>query len=435
MLSSPACLPRGPSGFESAPRSVPDSAGDLACGVSAAQAARYRARDVHRREFAMQVLESDSQAGCGVDRVPLMGKLVEVLQDVETSRGHLCGIKRCGSVWTCPVCAYAICATRGRELQRAIERHRAAGGEVAMLTVTLPHRAGDRLPVVYGVMTETWAYVNAGAPSQRWREKMGVVGLVRGVDATHGRNGWHPHIHAVVFFERAVDGALLDAFQAWLLERWSRKIAAYYYTDAGALACRPMGRALPADHVPAFGECSPEHAIRLTREKSDAGYYISKLGLGREVTRLDVKVASDEHRTPFRILEDYRKHRRPEDRRLWSEWGLAMKGKRHLFWSPGLRARLDLLPEQLDLELAEAPPPESRRMVYIDGRLWDLLAHLPGVDLEWCILSHVPAGIESVKAALVTLLQERSRSPPEYLPLGWRGYGLRHADGVLWLVE
>ena len=49
------------------------------------------------------------------------------------------GIMRCGSVWTCPECAQRVATHRAIEISTVIDRARAAGHRVEMVTFTLPH--------------------------------------------------------------------------------------------------------------------------------------------------------------------------------------------------------------------------------------------------------------------------------------------------------
>jgi hypothetical protein len=37
------------------------------------------------------------------------------------------------------------------------------------------------------------------------RSDIGFVGTIRTVEVTYGRNGWHPHVHAVVLNERPLE--------------------------------------------------------------------------------------------------------------------------------------------------------------------------------------------------------------------------------------
>ena len=55
------------------------------------------------------------------------------------------GVMTCGSVWVCAVCAHRIAGHRCTEVRRAVKRHCAAGGEVFIVTLTVPHHRHDDL--------------------------------------------------------------------------------------------------------------------------------------------------------------------------------------------------------------------------------------------------------------------------------------------------
>jgi hypothetical protein len=109
------------------------------------------------------------------------------------------------------------------------------------------------------------------------------------------------------------------------------------------------------------------------------GGYLTKLaedeGPGRtpglQLARVDLKTGrSWGSRTPFRILADHERARKPADWRLFEEWLHVSKGRRTLEWSRGLRARL--LPdeqERPDEELAEEAEP-AEEIAVLEVEVW-----------------------------------------------------------------
>ena len=63
----------------------------------------------------------------------------------EPQNGQLWGLQTCGSVWVCPVCGAKVVERRRGEIQQAMAMHRACGGEVHLLTLTVPHTRFDAL--------------------------------------------------------------------------------------------------------------------------------------------------------------------------------------------------------------------------------------------------------------------------------------------------
>lgn len=57
----------------------------------------------------------------------------------ERCKAHWANVQRCGSIWTCPVCAKQITEKRREELKQGIETFKAGGGYVFMMTLTFSH--------------------------------------------------------------------------------------------------------------------------------------------------------------------------------------------------------------------------------------------------------------------------------------------------------
>jgi len=287
-------------------------------------------RALHRKDFGPSV--SERQARCGLFLAPT--RLLEYY-GVGQDGLYATGIEVCGSWSGCPVCADRICRERGQEIQQAIDRHRDAGGELYLLTVTIPHHAGHSLSMVRTALNESFRRLKAGAPWKRWAARIALVGTIRGTDSTHGPNGWHPHIHCLLFVEKPIPEEVFPGFVEFLRDRWSDIVSRWVLDDEYRLVYSPgLDRSFWA-----FGPVNREHGVEL-RRGDHAGSYVAKMGLGKETATMTIKWAAGGHRTPLQILVDYYYHRRESDGRLWLEWCKTMKGHVHVYWSPGLRKRL-----------------------------------------------------------------------------------------------
>lgn len=73
-------------------------------------------------------------------------KLRDIKYNEERKKAHYSNVQRCGSVWTCPVCAKQITEKRREELKTAIETWKNVHfGGVLMLTLTFSHSATESL--------------------------------------------------------------------------------------------------------------------------------------------------------------------------------------------------------------------------------------------------------------------------------------------------
>lgn len=239
------------------------------------------------------------------------------------SRGTVTGLVSCSSVWSCPVCSAHIRQVRANEISDAAEDHLQRGGGLAMLTLTLRHHEGQGLEELLDGLLDGWRRTIRGAPWKRRIERHGMLGQVRAVEVTYGANGWHPHLHVLLFFDRDLADPEREDFEGWLHARWSK-----FITDNG------------------LGRPSREHGIRLQRVyHSTLGRYLAKVqdnagntrGVGLEMARGDLKsgrIGDDGSRSwlPFEILNEAATGE-VDALRLWWEYETATKGRRCMTWS------------------------------------------------------------------------------------------------------
>lgn len=131
----------------------------------------------------------------------------------------------CGSPWSCPRCSAVIAAHRSSEIGNAVAACQANGGDVAMMTLTLRHNAGDDIEQLWEGLSAGWretfgstAYTGRKGcwrtnrnGSERWqagkigdRDRFNIAGTTRAVECTFGRpelggNGWHLHAHVLLY--------------------------------------------------------------------------------------------------------------------------------------------------------------------------------------------------------------------------------------------
>lgn len=294
------------------------------------------------RDTAAIALPAESVRYCG-RRVARAGREEGVVSLRLGERGaSLTGVMTCGSVWHCPVCARRIAGYRREQVRRAVDRHRnTPTGEVYMITLTVPHDRFDDPKALCRAVAETWRKTIAGAPWMKWRKRLRAH-LIRALEVTHGDNGWHPHLHVLLFVS---DEVYINGFSDWLFARWASKVAA-----AG------------------LGVCSPD-AFRFERAKTidAAADYIAKgIGADWELTHAHIKRGRDGGRTPFQLLGD---GAAGDDHalRLFQAFAIAFKGARQLTWSKGLKDLYDV-DDPSDEELAaRAEPGRVIAIIYTDS--------------------------------------------------------------------
>jgi len=150
------------------------------------------------------------------------------------------GLMTCGSVWSCPRCSAVIAHTRAAEIAAAVRECHRQGGSVYLLTLTMRHTSKDRLALLWDGLSAGWrsAFGSRKWTGQRARmveragkstllkghlgdaELFDVAGMTRVVEATYGApmrggNGWHLHIHALVFTASGMESALRSELPLW----------------------------------------------------------------------------------------------------------------------------------------------------------------------------------------------------------------------------
>lgn len=322
---------------------------------------------------AREMLPAERIAKCL--RLPT-GSRIYVLYSAAVRAGHFGGLQTCGSIWMCPVCAVKISERRRVELQTALSAY---DGVVALATFTLQHDRSQALPDLLTGFLDSFRSVRSGAPWQRIADRHGVVGAIRALEVTHGKNGWHPHIH-VLFFLAA--GADVAAFGEVLRSRWLALLA------ARGLSASALG-----------------FDIQVANDA--VGDYVAKFGsqwtAAHELTKSHVKRGRDGNRSVVQLLTDYA-YGDLQAGAIWSEYARHFKGKKHLVWSTGLRARLISEPEQSDEELAARMDQDSIILASLSFQQWrvvlandarsDLLAVASSGDVDQVMAFLVALGIQ-----------------------------------------
>lgn len=355
----------------------------------------------NRLAYGLRKLQRPRVALCRTVRTSPSVQLVQRQSTDGSKRLIFYGVTTCGSVHSCPTCAAAIMTRRAEEITQAL----AAQGRdrTAIVTLTLRHHAGVPLRVLRTVLGRAWSEMFAGRQGQELRAELGLVGCVRAAEQTWGQNGWHPHLHCLLFFDhppppemqslltdrwltvvRQIFGRLWDAAVMGvrhhetdeLRQKVARLIGARF-ARAGELkdGCEQFLRGLKK--LGGLEGIMPdvEHAVKAeVVGTASAATYLSKLGC--ELTGIMVKEAKKGSYTSWAIAAAAAQGEGWAIA-LWREHADAMFGARQLTWSTGLRDRLGLEPERPDAELAaelENEPGEiDVPIVQIEGETWDLV--------------------------------------------------------------
>ena len=240
------------------------------------------ARRVERfalQSVARDILPDSRTAKCL--RIRAHDKDVQVWKSKNHKTASYGGLQTCGSVWTCPVCGAKVVEAAQEKIQQAMAMHRACGGEVHLLTLTVPHTRFDVLETLLERQGKALQGFLRDRKVKEVFKEMGYIGQIRGYETTHGRkgtnNGWHPHFHFLQFV--MVKGMLRSL-----------------WTGEPASICGGMFTAKKAG----LGSPSFQHGLDL-RDGSFANNYVAKWGLEDEMTKGHIKKGKAGE-TPFDLL-------------------------------------------------------------------------------------------------------------------------------------
>lgn len=297
-------------------------------------------------------------------------------------------VQSCGSVWLCPVCSAKVRVRRGLEIEGAATAHLAGGGGLMMGALTVPHQYGDALARVLEIVKGAFSSAVSGRAWRRDREEFGIVGLIKTVEVTHGANGWHPHLHLLIFTERPLE----PRERRDLNERLFLRFAGF------------VQRAGLSAPLPTYNRINPVASHQAMSR------YIAKVVM--EMSRFDAKDGRSGHRTPFQILHDLGQTGDVDDLNLWHEFERVMPGKNSIRWSNGLKTRFQV-EDQTDSQLAAAEVDGA----IVDGVLfsideWGLILGEPGAQARILGAMERAGGI-GVALVLMDLRDRvRDRDPP-----------------------
>jgi len=307
---------------------------------SKAQAKEYRKMTIALKERAGELLYNKKElkqnrvCGCGKHRIDKEFP-VGVTYNAKTGLAGYDNLQYCGSVWVCPDCSYKISQERKTELAEAMKSCRAKGFQVLMLTLTVPHYAGDDLRQLLKKMSSAkhafWTNRNS---RDYLSEQFPLIGHITATEVKfNDRNGFHPHYHILCFSEQKFKQEDIDLIQAELYEFWAEK-------------CVKQG----------FGKPSKEHGlhIKIGSNEDMLADYVSKWGLASEMTQAHQKIGkkNKDSLTMWEVLELSTFEASTNDKygRIFKKYAQAFKGRAQLFWSKGLK---DLLTNKLTEEEEE----------------------------------------------------------------------------------
>lgn len=261
---------------------------------------------------------------------------VAVLRGTEHCTAFFRGLVACGSVWACPVCAAKVQERRREEIAKGFAWAYENGLQPVMVTLTAPHKLWHELESLLLQQRAALRMLRKGRGWDKFMLRAGYQGLIRALETTRGRNGWHPHTHEVWMVSAEVKA---EDLAAQISSKWASACM-----RAGLLKPEQM-EAFHAHAVDVKGWCSTSDYLA---KADDAKHW----GADREMAKGSTKKGRAKGLHPFGLLANAAEGDLGAGK-LYVEFVDTMKKLRcrQLYWSPGLKKRVGLQ-EKTDEEIA-----------------------------------------------------------------------------------
>lgn len=318
-------------------------------------------KDQHRTVWCSRSLRHGSYDGTAGSA----GK-VEVYRNAERNGASITGLNRCGNLHTCPVCSSKVGELRRKQLSAGSVSQIRQGGTVYLLTFTFPHEATDKIEGLMDMLEKARKKFQNDPFWKKIRQQKNCKGYVTSLEFTVSlENGWHPHIHMLVFCDKQAFGEgapanefgdLRSASIDELAKRWVNILFKVglgdqsKLTDMLAHAFNVRGGEKAAEYIAKFGRDEKWGAsAELAKSHAKIGAAGEKWGVP--------------HFTPFQLLiwagqgDGWAVHR-------FREYAEAVEGKKALVWSRGLKAALGVADEDEEVWAAtdDTPLPDQVRV-------------------------------------------------------------------------
>ncbi|CEN51949.1 protein rep [Capnocytophaga canis] len=251
----------------------------------------------------------NSTCTCGIGRISKEDKTpVALVRGVESQKVFFNGLVKCGSVWRCPVCGFKVMKHRQNELYYMSSEWLRRGFKISFVTLTIRHRPTFTLEKSLDILLSEFRKMQNTKVFDRLELEHDVTGFVRTLEITWGEsNGWHPHLHLLVFHK----SDNFDSLHSDFIDCWTKR------KRVGALKCLQKAK-----------------RVYDTEGLVD---YVTKWDMTKEMTRSHFKepktvtkwdsdlVVKGERYTPFSMLRRLALDEFDED----SSYDRYMRGKLH----------------------------------------------------------------------------------------------------------
>ena len=174
--------------------------------------------------FARKLLPKERTAHCFYNRVT-KEEDVSVFLNKSRNKANYGNVMRCANPWACPVCSAIISEGRKDEVKTAMDWWKAQGGDVLLLTLTAPHYSTTDVKSLKPAMLKARKYMLKGVRATKDLFKhYAIEHYISVFEVTHGKNGFHPHFHILLFTKYHVHNPRDSVMRFHLFEQWKKHV-------------------------------------------------------------------------------------------------------------------------------------------------------------------------------------------------------------------
>lgn len=300
------------------------------------------------------------------------------------SEASIGNVQTCGTPWGCAVCAPRIAVEKGTLVKKALVYAQEKHLIPVMIGLTASHSLHTPLKEFKKKFKSAWKMFSSHRQWRKFKKTYGLKHWIANREITYGRNGWHYHMHLLLFMD-AVTLKYADediSLEKTLTELW--------------LNCLSHNGLKGLD----------EYALKVSASENVGKEYLTKIGLTEDAKTGDLQyemTAFSNKKSGYTIW-DILRHARYGSRlseRLYIEFVSAMFGDSFLSFSKGF---LPLL-EDIKLDAEDENTDKKKDWILIAPYWWGIvyksyaIAHL----LE---VSATKRSVDSVRRFLYDLQDE-----------------------------
>lgn len=363
------------------PRAV--GAGNPSLGIfaqSSSAPGKDRKNDLIRKRFrllntARRLLPEERIAECQVKIAPTCDHVLVT----RSAAGKVAfrNLVSCDS-YSCPICAFRRAEEDRQALSLALAECKLRKYTPVLVTETLRHNAGDKLPDLQKALADAHNNVFSGRWYTELKAEWHIIGKIASWETTYGRNGWHPHRHVLFILEGEFNSGPVSQLSDILKERWLEKLGELGYdaTWEHGLDVRTADSAI-ADYIAKFGHEPLEKHWAVEHELTKG---VFKAVCLEGMTPFDLLAAASGDANMLQAFGMLFKNPDLNDLQRWAgrlyvQWFNAFKGKARIHWGDMWNLLgMDEAIEHHGKEAESAPKEEFEPILSIPRDSWRRIA-------------------------------------------------------------